>query len=114
MIKSIGELNQQVQLATKVVEIDPDYGGEENISWQKGNSIWAKVEFLQSGSSEAVSSNQKTNRTAVNFTLRFREVSTTQDVVYKGLRYEIVSVLPDVDRCYVLLETLQIGEYNNG
>lgn len=76
---------------------------------------FAKVEFKEAGSDEITEANQTTNRTKVNFTIRNNPdyvISHRDEIIYDGVIYQIRSVLQlDPMRCYLLIETFQIGEY---
>lgn len=76
---------------------------------------FAKVEFKEAGSDEITEANQTTNRTKVNFTIRNNPdyvISHRDEIIYQGRIYQIRSVLEaDPMRCYLLIETFQIGEY---
>lgn len=76
---------------------------------------FAKVEFKEAGSDEITEAAQTTNRTKVNFTIRNNPdyvISHGDEIIYRGRIYQIRSVLEvDPMRCYLLIETFQIGEY---
>lgn len=108
----IGQLRHRLKLATKVVTRNADYGDEVK-TWTLSDYIFCRAEFLTVGSDEQMSSAQRTNRTTVRFTIRYRDsLSTTQKIAFKGKYYEIESVLPDEKYCYLTLEAYQMGEYN--
>lgn len=88
---------------------DPDTG-EEIKTWIQSIEYWAKVDFKEVGSDERMLQDKLTPMTAADITLRYFDGITTQmEVVHEGLKYKILSVLPDHKRCYVTLETVQVG-----
>ena len=112
MADTIGQLRHRLKLATKVTARNATDGTPEN-TWTLSDWIWCRAEFLEAGSDERESSDQLTNRTAVRFTIRYRDnVSTTQRIDFEGKYYEIESVLPDKPFCYLIIEARQQGEYN--
>lgn len=76
--------------------------------------IWAAADFKQTGSDERHLADQTTAITAVNFTIRTPTdftVTTHDHLEYEGRMYAIRSVLEaDPKRCFVLLETEQLGD----
>ena len=108
---NIGQLREQIQLATKTVVRDEIGGVDPN--WSLSSNIWAAVEFKATGSDERFSSDQQTAYTAANFTIRLREVSEDQEIIYRDDRYQILSVLPDAKRCYMIIETKKISSQND-
>lgn len=99
---NIGELNERIQIATKSTTVD-EIGGFTN-QWTLGNEIWAKVEFRAPGSDEAFDAKQITSYTAAVFTVRFRELNEAQEIEYRSDRYQIISLLPQDKRTYLIIE----------
>ncbi|MEM6397487.1 MAG: phage head closure protein [Bacteroidota bacterium] len=103
---NIGAMRERIRLATRQVTRD-SLGGEEE-TWSLSNSIWAKVEYLTTGSDERFSSDRKVSLTAANFTIRNRSVSIGQQIEYRGDRYNIESILPQHANAYLLIETRKV------
>lgn len=111
MPDQIGQLRHRLKLATKVATRNATDGSEER-SWTLSDYIFCRAEFLETGSDERTTSDQRTNRTNVRFTIRYRDsLSTTMRIAFKGKYYEVESVLPDEKYCYLTIEARQQGEY---
>lgn len=105
-----GELRHRITFFNPVRGNDPN-NGSAVITWVQSVGYWAKVEFQTVGSSEEMIRDKLTPITAVDVTLRYFEgITKDMEIEYLGLRYKIVSILPDIQRCFVKLETIQVGE----
>jgi SPP1 family predicted phage head-tail adaptor len=109
-----GELRQPITLR-RLSGTSRDSAGAVVKTFTELGPWFAKVEFKEAGSDELTEANQTTNRTKVNFTIRNNPqyvISHRDEIVYNGRIYQIRSVLDyDPMRCYLLIETFQIGEY---
>ena len=108
-----GHLNQQIlirQTSTTTV----DASGSIIPTTVDIGPIFAGVEFRTAGSEEENIGNQNTAVTSVRFTIRnspSRSIWSEDQVIYRGRKYEIRSVLEaDPKRCFLLLETEQMGK----
>jgi head-tail adaptor len=85
-------------------------------SFERIGPWYAKVAFKGTGSYEETEGKQTTNKTRVHFTIRRNpdyKISVTDEIEYQNEIYQIRSVAEvDPQRCYLLIETYQIGEYN--
>lgn len=107
MKERIGKLDRQITIARPLTGRD-EYGGEVK-TWAVSDAFWAGVVYLPA-SDEKVLADQQTSVTKANFTIRLRKgLNTAMYVVYDGLEYKILSILPSVDRCYMTIETQELG-----
>lgn len=110
----IGDLRHQVVIRKH--SSTQDAAGQPIASWLSVGPLFAAFEYKEAGSEERHLANQTTNVTAVNFTIRNspeRTISTRDEILFEGKIHGITSVLhADAKRCFLLLETRQIGEYN--
>lgn len=105
----VGDLNRKIKISNALQGRDAATGAEIK-TVIASNSLWAKVEFKEVGSTEKVEADKLTPMTAANFTIRYKTgITTEMEVIYDGLKYKILSVLPDPKKCYLLLETVQVG-----
>ena len=107
---NIGKLRERIRIARLVTTRDAQFGGPV-VSWDLSEPLWAAVEHRAAGTSETLSSGQKTADEKVLFTLRFRTVAYTSEIEYRGQRFKIEGVIPDARRTYVTLETQQLGPH---
>lgn len=107
----IGNLRHRIKFIWPLVGRDPDNGAVINTE-VTSDELWALVEFQEVGSDERLAADQITAMTAAKITLRHRDgITTNMEVVFDGLRYKILSVLPDPKKCFLKLETVQVGAY---
>lgn len=110
---SIGKMNQRVTIR-QTSRSGVDAAGSPTVTTTDIGPLFAAVEFRTVGSDEKEIANQNTAITAVRFTIRNnpkRTIALTDVVLYRGLKYEIRSVLEaDPNRAYLLLETEQMGK----
>jgi SPP1 family predicted phage head-tail adaptor len=112
-----GQLNQRITLLQQS-STTVNAAGERIPVITETSPLWAAVEFKETKSEEKHLANQTTSMVSVNFTIRINpelNISTKDEVVYRGRKHAILSVLEaDAKRCYWLLETEQLGEnYTN-
>ena len=109
----IGKLNRRITIRVPGYGQDDDYGGYTR-TYLTSDAIWAAVEFKPTGSDERESADQYSSRQVTNFTIRYREgLSTSMEVVYDELIYQVEAIQPSDDRMYMTLECLQIAEMRN-
>lgn len=91
-----------------------DDNGDPVVTWVPwATSVPAQVEF-PSGK-EYFTANQIQGQTQVRFAIRFREgVLQTMRVRYKGIAYNISSVLPDKDSGLAFLTIIGTAGVNDG
>jgi len=103
--ETIGALNQRVQF-WKPLYTQNEYG-EPVKSYQAQDPVWANVDYKTTNSSEYVKDTRVTAQTNVQVFIRFnKEINNEWRVVHKGVECNIISVLPDQKRRYMLLECL--------
>jgi SPP1 family predicted phage head-tail adaptor len=108
----VGKMRERVSLQ-KAAITRGSLGGEIE-TWVEAFTAYAAVDFLTTGSDERYRADQLTNRTAANITMRKEDriVSAKDRVVYRGLIYEVDSVIPTgVRHEYLILECFQMGEH---
>lgn len=105
----IGKLNRRIKFSVPLQGRDTVYGGEYD-TYIESEEVWAGVEFQEVGSNEKHIADQLTARTNAVFSIRYKTgLNTDMRIVYGGLFFEILSLLPDVKRCYMKIETIQLG-----
>lgn len=108
-MEPIGNMNRRIKFAAPLKGRDSVYGGETETLIESAE-VWASVEFKEVGSDERVEAKQMTAMTAANFVIRYKTGLTTEMVIiYGGLYYKILSLLPDALRSYMVIETVQMG-----
>lgn len=108
-MRTIGNLNRRIKFATVTSGKDDVYGGAEK-TYTLGSEVWADVDFLEPKSDEKVSGGQISAHTNTVFTIRSRDgITTKAKIVYEGLYYNILSILPQLGDMYTKIETVQIG-----
>ena len=108
----VGSMRHKVIVQTATV-VRGSLGGE-TLTWVNSFTAYAAVDFKPTGSDEKYRSEQLTNRTAVNITIRRegRTVSVKDRLAFDSVIYEIDSVLPTGDHHeYLILECFQMGEH---
>ena len=109
----VGKLNQQI-LIRQTSATTVDASGAVIPTTTDIGPLFAGVEFRTVGSDEGEIGNQNTAVTSVRFTIRnnpSRTIWADDQVIYRGKKYEILSVLEaDPNRAYLLLETQQMGK----
>lgn len=108
-----GHLNQQITLR-KFVSTGVDAAGAATVTTSDFGPIWAMVEFVKTGSGESEIAKQVTSVTSVDFTVRNtpeRMYESTNQVLYRGKKYEVRTVQEVVDtkRHFLVLRTQQMG-----
>ena len=104
-----GELRHRIYFRTPIEGRDAN-NGEAVLIWLDSDEVWAKVEHQEVGSGERMLQDKLTPMTTANITLRYYANITSQmRVVFDGLEYKILSVLPDAKKCFLTLETVQVG-----
>ncbi len=104
----IGKMNRKIRFSMPL-QGRGKYGGSKK-DWQQSEEVYAAVEFKEVGSDERLEADQLTAMTAANFVLRYKTGLRTNMVIeYDGVDYKILSVLPDDRRCYMVIETVQVG-----
>lgn len=108
-----GHLNQLITIR-QTASTTVDASGSPITTTTDLGPIFAGVEFRTSGSDEENIGNQNTAVTSVRFTIRNnpeRSIWADDQVIYRGKKYEIRSVLEaDPKRCFLILETDQMGK----
>ena len=109
----IGSMREQITIRQKS-GTTRDASGASSPTVTTIGPIYAAVKFKEIGSDEKQLADQRTAITTVHFTIRnnpSRTISTRDDIVYRGMVYDIRSVLDlDERRQYLLIETEQTGE----
>lgn len=107
----IGQLRHRITILAPLQGRDQATGAEIK-TMRESTEIWAQVAYKEVGSDERMEADQLTPMTSATVTIRYRQgVTTEMEVMYDGLKYKILSVLPDAKRCYLTLETVQVGAY---
>lgn len=89
---SIGELNRRIQIQRATVSASAT--GMEVRTWETLYTLWAKVEFPQTGQQEIFLGDQQVATTRVNFTIRHRDGLGEKDrVVYLEQEYDILNII---------------------
>lgn len=105
----IGELRHRIKFLAKLQGRDPKTGAEIKTIIES-SEVWAHVEFTEVGSTERMESDKLTAMTAAKFTIRYKQgITTEMEILHDGLHYKILSLLPDLKRVYMVLETVQTG-----
>lgn len=105
----IGELNKRIKFARSLVGRDDEYGGQVE-RWIESAEMWARVEHKAVGSEERKEASKLTAMTMADITIRYRKgLSTADRIVYDGLLWRILSLLPDAKKCFLTMETVQLG-----
>jgi SPP1 family predicted phage head-tail adaptor len=106
----VGELRHRIRFSNPLQGRDEKTGAEIK-TLIVSTEIWAKVEFKEVGSTERMEADKLTAMTAADFTMRYRAgITTEMEIIHDGLNFKILSVLPDAKKCYMNIETVQIGE----
>lgn len=102
--QQIGAMNQVIAFRTFLTGRDA-YGGVEK-TWLTSNEIWAAVEFKEAGTDEEFIADRPTSVVSTVFRIRQREgISAYMRVLYRGNEYNILGVMPQVNKTYMLLKT---------
>ena len=105
----VGELRHRVKFLFPLQGRDDTTGAEKQTIIESAE-VWASVEFTAIGSDEMNTADKITPMTAAKFTIRYKTgINTEMQILHDGLKYKILSVLPDAKRCYLQLETVQVG-----
>lgn len=105
---NVGAMRERIQLVTYTVTRDK-YGGEQKTE-ATSSFLFAKAEIKEIGTDETFTADQKSPKERVNFTVRFRNVGYTDEVLWKGERYQVVGLVPDAKMMYLLIETRRYKE----
>jgi len=90
-----GELRHKVDLQTRVNGQDPDTGAPI-VTWETVARPWAKIAPMSGREFLAAAAEQSEVRGKI--TIRYRgNVDATYRVVYRGVYYNILAVLPDAE-----------------
>lgn len=105
----IGKLRHRITFRHFLQGRDPASGGEIQ-TMIESDPVWALVDHKPIGSTERIEADKMTALTAANITLRYKSgITTEMRVVFDGLEYKIISVLPEAKKCWLTLETVQVG-----
>ena len=105
----IGELRHRIKFVNPLQGRDENTGAEIKTLIESAE-VWAKVEHKEIGSTERMEADKLTALTTANITIRYKSgITTEMEVIFDGLKYKILSVLPDAKKCYLTLETVQVG-----
>lgn len=106
----VGAMNRRIELIQITKSIDTDFGGEVSDSESTLATVWATFEPKQALSGEDVIGGQKDASMKVNWRIRYRsDVTETMLVKEDGKYYNILSVVPDSKRVYLVLESEYLG-----
>lgn len=105
----IGNLRHRITFLAPLQGRDPKSGAEIR-TFNESAEVWALVEFLEIRSGEKLEADKLTPITSAKITLRYKSgITSEMEVGFDGLRYKILSVLPDPKKCFLVLETIQVG-----
>lgn len=105
----IGDLRHRVKFLFPLQGRDEKTGAEKQTVLESAE-VWASVEFSPIGSNEVNVASKVTPMTSAKFTIRYKAgITTEMQILHDGLKYKILSVLPDAKRCYLQFETVQVG-----
>lgn len=108
---AVGRLNKRIRFIAIQYGRDDDYGGTITATAQS-SELWAAIEFLTVGSDEQQSAAQKSARTSIIVTTRYRNaIKADMQVLYDSRYFRIVSVLePDPLRMYSKYECTEVSD----
>ena len=108
---TVGKLNKRIRFVYVLYGRDDDYGGTITATAQSAE-IWASVEFRTVGSDEQQEAAQKSARTSVLVTTRYRTaIKADMKVLYSGRLFEIISVLEaDANLMYAQYECMEMAD----
>lgn len=100
----IGELDERITVRSFTVATN-DYG-EETLTWGDLATTWAKVEYLNAGNGEEVSSGQPTVFQTIAFTVRYRsDVTEKMRISYRGEEHDILNISEIGRKHFTQIET---------
>lgn len=105
---NVGKMRERIQISTLTLVRDGLLGSTKQ--WVEEDQIFAQVTHKATGTDEVFAADQKTNDSKVDFRIRYRQVSSTSEIVYRNKRYRIEGVIPDEKKDYLTIETKQIQE----
>ncbi len=105
---NVGKMRHRIRIASRQTSRD-EIGGDET-TWQLTDELFASAKFRPTGTDELNSSGQNSPDTKVDFTIRHRELSYDNEVIYEGKRYQIEGLIPDEHKNYLIIETKQTGK----
>lgn len=106
-----GSMDQRIEIIQLSKTVESDYGGMTLGSSSTLATVWAKIEYRETGSDEEVKAGQIDLVQMVKITMRYRsDVKPTMLVRHDSLYYDILSVLPQGRQDYMILECKQRGE----
>lgn len=106
----VGELRHRIQFWKTVKGSHPDTNQQID-TWVQHVEVWGKYDFRQAGSDEAEKAGRDGFERKVVFTLRYRNDIENEMYIKLSDRddeFKIVSILPDLNRCYLDIETIQV------
>lgn len=99
----IGQMRHRVELVKPEFTRD-DYGAQVK-HWVGAGYKWAQIEFKEGASDEKNDVNRLTSIVAIRVRLRFDAlIQPTWRLVHYGKSYDVLTVLPDAMRHYMILE----------
>ncbi len=104
----IGRMRHQVYFLTPT----PARGdfGEQTSTWALGSAVFADVEYKEAGSSEEERASRKQPFTQIRVTMRYSATVTERmRLKVDGSEFDIISVLPDAKRQYMVIEAEKDG-----
>lgn len=108
---TVGSLNKRIRFISALYGRDDDYGGTINAT-ATSDEVWAAVEFKTVGSDEQQEAAQKSARTSIVVTTRYRTgIRADMKVQYGGRLFDIVSVLEaDPMKMYAKYECTEMAD----
>lgn len=106
----VGELRYRIQF-WKTVKGQDSLTGQQLNTWVQHIEVWGKYEFKQPGSDEQEKSGRDLFERNVLFTIRYRDDLENEMYIKLSDRddeFKIVSLLPDLHRCYLTIEAMQV------
>lgn len=78
-------------------------------TWTTEAEQWGEVLFTVVGSAEEFEAEQVVHRMAATVTVRYRnDIRPKHRILYEGLEYDIISVLPDPKQSFLVIEAVQV------
>lgn len=107
----IGNLRHRIKFLQPLTGTDTKTGAEIRTIIES-DEVWAEATFKEVKSDERMEADQVVPMTAVNFVVRYKQgITEKMEILYDGLKYKILSVLPDAKECWLTIETVQVGAY---
>lgn len=106
---NIGALRNRAYFQT--ASTGKDANGAEVETWADGSEFWCNIEYKISGSGEDQIGRRIQPFTKAIVTMRYdSSVDEKMRVVLDGKEYNIVTIAPDLHRCYMQIEAVRDDE----